>query len=94
MADSYAYKVRTKEGRILDGKMEADGESAVANKLRSQGFIPIQIAKDAKVSIKMELHILPQRVTLRDLAVAPAGPEHPGRADGKPEARGGREEPS
>jgi type IV pilus assembly protein PilC len=69
MADSFAYKVRTKEGRILDGKMEADGESAVANKLRSQGFIPIQIAKEAKMNIKMELHLLPQRVKLKDLAV-------------------------
>jgi type IV pilus assembly protein PilC len=69
MADSFAYKVRTREGRILDGKMEAEGEAAVANKLRSQGHIPITISKDAKVSIKMELHILPQRVKLKDLAV-------------------------
>jgi type IV pilus assembly protein PilC len=69
MADSFAYKVRTREGRILDGKMEAEGEAAVANKLRSQGHIPIQISKDAKVSMKMELHILPQRVKLKDLAV-------------------------
>jgi type IV pilus assembly protein PilC len=69
MADSFAYKVRTREGRILDGKMEAEGEAAVANKLRSQGHIPITISKDAKVSMKMELHILPQRVKLKDLAV-------------------------
>jgi type IV pilus assembly protein PilC len=69
MADSFAYKVRTREGRILDGKMEADGEAAVANKLRSQGHIPIQIAKEAKMNMKMELHLLPQRVKLKDLAV-------------------------
>jgi type IV pilus assembly protein PilC len=69
MADSYAYKVRTKEGRVLDGKMEADGESAVANKLRSQGLIPVQINKESKVNMKMELHILPKRVKLKDLAV-------------------------
>jgi type IV pilus assembly protein PilC len=69
MADSFAYKVRTREGRILDGKMEAEGEAAVANKLRSQGHIPIQIAKEAKMNMKMELHLLPQRVKLKDLAV-------------------------
>ena len=69
MADSFAYRVRTKEGRIVEGKMEADGEGAVASRLRSQGMVPIQISKDAKVSMKTELHILPQKVGLKDLAV-------------------------
>lgn len=69
MADSYAYRIRTKEGRIVQGKMEADGEGAVASRLRSQGFIPIQITKESKVSVKTELHILPQKVKLKDLAV-------------------------
>ena len=69
MADSYAYRVRTKEGRVLTGKMEADGESAVAGKLRTQGLTPIQITKEKKVSMKMEINVLPEKVKLRDLAV-------------------------
>ena len=69
MADSYTYRVRTAEGRIVTGTMDADGEGAVASRLRSQGFIPVQITKESKVSAKTELHILPQRVKLRDLAV-------------------------
>jgi type IV pilus assembly protein PilC len=69
MANSFAYRVRTKEGRILEGKMEAGGEAAVASKLRSQGMTPIQISKESKASMKMELHILPQRVKLKDLAI-------------------------
>ena len=69
MADSYAYRVRTREGRIVEGKMDADGEGAVANRLRSQGHIPIQISKEAKLNAKTELHILPQRVKLKDLAI-------------------------
>jgi type IV pilus assembly protein PilC len=69
MADSYTYRVRTKEGRIVTGTMEADGEGAVAGRLRAQGFIPVQISKEAKVSAKTELHIFPQRVKLKDLAV-------------------------
>ena len=68
-ATSYAYKVRTAQGRMLEGKMEADGEGMVASRLRKQGFVPISISKDSKVSMKAELHILPQRVTLSDLAV-------------------------
>ncbi len=69
MADSYAYRVRTREGRLVAGKMDADGEAAVATRLRSQGLIPIQIAKEAKISGKTEIHILPQKVKLRDLAI-------------------------
>jgi len=69
MADTYAYRVRTREGRVVSGKMEADGEGAVASRLRAQGFIPVQINKEAKVSAKTELHILPQKVKLRDLSV-------------------------
>ena len=69
MATSYAYKVRTKEGRVVDGKMEADGEGAVAARLRAQGFTPVQIKKEARVSGKMEIHILPEKVKMRDLAV-------------------------
>lgn len=69
MADSYAYRVRTREGRVVEGTMNADGEGAVANRLRSQGFVPISIAKEAKISGKTEIHILPQRVKLKDLAI-------------------------
>src|SRR5919106_6696246 len=69
MADSYAYRVRTKEGRVLTGKMDADGEAAVASRLRSQGMIPVQITKESKASMKMEINIFPKKVKLKDLAV-------------------------
>jgi type IV pilus assembly protein PilC len=69
VADSYAYRVRTKEGRVLTGKMDADGEAAVASRLRSQGMIPVQITRDSKVSMKMEINILPKKVKLKDLAI-------------------------
>ena len=69
MADTYAYRVRTKDGRVVSGSMEADGEGAVAGRLRAQGLIPVQISKEKKVSAKTEIHILPQKVKLKDLAV-------------------------
>lgn len=69
MADSFAYRVRTREGRVLEGKIEADGEAAVASRLRGQGLVPLEITKEAKVNLKTELHILPQKVKLKDLAV-------------------------
>ena len=69
MADSYAYRVKSKDGRFLEGKMEADGEGAVAARLRSQGHVPIQITKEGKVNLKTEIRILPQKVKLKDLAI-------------------------
>jgi type IV pilus assembly protein PilC len=69
MATSYAYRVRTKEGRVLQGKMEGDGEGAVAARLRSQGLMPLEISKEAKVSLKMEFKIKDKKVKLKDLVV-------------------------
>ena len=69
MADSYAYRVRTRDGRVIEGKMDADGESAVASKLRSQGMTPINIDKEAKVSMKMEIKFGEGKVKLKDLAI-------------------------
>ena len=69
MADSYAYRVRTKEGRVIAGKMEADGEAAVATRLRSQGMVPVQITKESTTNLQMEINIFPEKVKLKDLAI-------------------------
>jgi type IV pilus assembly protein PilC len=69
MADSFAYRVRTSEGRVVEGKMDADGESAVATRLRSQGLVPLQISKESKVSLKMEIQLKEKKVKLKDLAI-------------------------
>lgn len=69
MADTFTYRVRTADGKLVSGQMEADGEGAVANRLRSQGLVPIQITKDSKVSMKMEIRIRDPKVKLKDLAV-------------------------
>jgi len=49
--------------------MDADGEGAVASRLRSQGMVPIQITKEAKVSMKMEIQLRKPKVKLKDLAI-------------------------
>ena len=70
MADSYAYRVRTKEGRVISGKMEAEGEAAVATRLRQQGLVPIQIDKESSGGgLSMEISIFPEKVKLKDLAI-------------------------
>ncbi|HYB98072.1 MAG TPA: type II secretion system F family protein [Candidatus Limnocylindrales bacterium] len=40
---AYAYKASTREGRIVEGLMEASGEAAVVASLRGQGFIPLAV---------------------------------------------------
>ena len=69
MADSYAYRVRTKEGRVLTGKMEAEGEASVAARLRQQGMVPIQIDKEKSGGLSMDLQLLPEKVKLKDMAI-------------------------
>jgi type IV pilus assembly protein PilC len=49
--------------------MDADGEAAVANRLRAQGMIPINISKESKVNMKMEIRLRKPKVKLKDLAV-------------------------
>lgn len=68
MADTYAYRVRTKEGRVISGNMEADGEAAVASRLRSQGLVPVQITKES-TGMKKEIVLIPEKVKLKDLAI-------------------------
>ncbi len=69
MADSYTYRVRTKEGRVIAGTMEADGEGAVATRLRAQGLVPVQITKEAGAGLKKDITIIPEKVKLKDLAI-------------------------
>ena len=45
MADTYTYKVRDKGGKVLQGELEADSVTLVANRLRQMGYVPLAIDK-------------------------------------------------
>jgi len=65
----YAYKVKDPRGRFVEGKVAADSTTAVAEKLRSMGYVPLEI-RPANAGMRREISIgLPQRVKLKDLAV-------------------------
>lgn len=69
MAQAFAYRVRNREGKIIEGTMEADSNAVVAQRLRAQNMIPIEIKADtSKSGMKREFG-LPQRVKLKDLAI-------------------------
>ena len=71
MADTYAYKVRDRSGKMLEGTLEADSTKLVANKLREMGYVPVAIDKKVTSTMNKELHIpgLGGRVKLKDVAV-------------------------
>jgi type IV pilus assembly protein PilC len=68
-ATQYAYKVRDTQGRLSEGKVEAASETAVADKLRSMGYVPLEV-RPANVGMQREIKLgMKKRVKLRDLAV-------------------------
>lgn len=71
MSEKYRYKVRDRTGALLEGELDADNVSAVATRLRKEGYIPIEIDRTAGTGFKTDLRIpgITDRIKLRDLAV-------------------------
>jgi type IV pilus assembly protein PilC len=68
MTDTYAYKGRDLAGKVVSGTLVADNPQLVVSRLREMGYTPISV--DVKTQgMGRELHILPARVKLKDLAV-------------------------
>jgi len=72
MPETYVYKVRDRQGKLLEGTLEADNTTLVANRLRQMGYIPIAIDKKDEGGLQKEIK-LPfgrgSRVKLKDIAV-------------------------
>lgn len=70
MAETYAYKVRDKQGKVLEGTLDADSTTLVANKLRQMGYVPLAIDKQASAGLKTEIKIPGTgKPKLKDIAV-------------------------
>ena len=67
---TYEYSVRDRSGKIVQGKLEAESQAAVASKLKSMGYAPVSITQ-TNTGMKKELSIpgLGNKVKLKDLAV-------------------------
>jgi type IV pilus assembly protein PilC len=70
VATTYAYAVRDRAGKVINGELEADSQAVVATKLKAMGYAPIDI-KAKNVGMKMELSIpgTGKKVKLKALAV-------------------------
>src|SRR6266568_2882721 len=54
---TYAYKVRDRAGKIVEGTVEAESETAVVGRLRQMGLAPLLIEEQKDSLGKMELHL-------------------------------------
>ncbi len=65
----YAYKVKDASGKFVEGKVEAASEAAVAEKLKSMGYVALDV-RPANAGMQRDIKLgLPKRVKLKDLAV-------------------------
>ena len=71
MAETFSYKVRDKTGKLVEGQLEAENAQLVVSKLRSMGYVPIEIEQQGKQSLSRDLKIpgLSGRVKPKDVAV-------------------------
>jgi type IV pilus assembly protein PilC len=71
VAETYAYKVRDRGGKLLQGTLEADSQQLLIGKLRSMGYMPIDIQQQNQAAMSRELKIpfIGNRVKLKDVAV-------------------------
>lgn len=70
-ARTYQYEIRDAKGKVVKGRIEANDEAAVANRLRGMGLAPIAIAEVSSTGFQREISIpgFGDKVTMKDLAV-------------------------
>jgi type IV pilus assembly protein PilC len=67
---TYAYKVRDRSGKIVQGTVEAESENAVVGRLRQMGLAPLLIEEHKDSLGKKELHLpWSGRIKPKDIAV-------------------------
>ena len=57
MPATFAYKVRDREGRLVEGSLEADSSELVVSKLRSMGYVPVAIESNQASTLKKDIKL-------------------------------------
>lgn len=68
MATTFSYRVKDKQGKIITGAIEAESKTAVASKLRSMGYIVLDIS-EKKEGFSLSLPGFSKKVKIKDLTV-------------------------
>src|SRR5438105_15007545 len=70
MANTYTYKVRDRQGKLLEGALEADSTALVVSRLRQMGYTPIAIDAKEDAGLQKEIKLpFGGKPKLKDLAV-------------------------
>ena len=71
MPETFQYKVKDKSGKVVEGSLEAENAQLVVSKLRSMGYVPIEIQQSGGPGLQKELKLpgLSDRIKLKDVAV-------------------------
>ncbi|MDI6872821.1 type II secretion system F family protein [Candidatus Solincola sp.] len=69
MAHTYSYRVRDRQGKIVTGKLEADNEAAVSQRLREMGYFVIAVEEERVPITKREIRIFQPKVKSKDITV-------------------------
>ena len=72
MPETFQYKVKDKNGKLVEGSLEAENAQLVVSKLRSMGYVPIEIQQQgggANLSRELKIPGLSDRIKLKDVAV-------------------------
>src|SRR5215475_5040436 len=71
MPDTFQYKVKDKNGKLVEGSLEAENAQLVVSKLRSMGYVPIEIQQSGGAGLSKDLKIpgLSDRIKLKEVAV-------------------------
>jgi type IV pilus assembly protein PilC len=68
-ATTYAYKVRDRGGKILEGTLDGDSQNAIVGRLREMGYTPLQIVERKEALGKKEI-TLPWKKGIKSKEVA------------------------
>src|SRR6516225_12469343 len=68
---TFEYSVRDRAGKLVSGKIDAESQAAVAQKLKSMGYAPVSISAVSSRGMSAEISLpkLGAKVKLKDLAV-------------------------
>jgi len=68
---TFEYAVRDRSGKIVKGRVEANNQAAVANRLREMGLAAVSISEVTTSGLQTEVNIpgLSNRISLKDIAI-------------------------
>jgi type IV pilus assembly protein PilC len=70
MATTYTYKVRDRQGKLLEGSLEADSSQLVVSRLRQMGYTPIAIDHKDDAGFQKELKLpFGGKPKMKDIAI-------------------------